>query len=61
MSALAVGGPPNPLDPYREVVTASEGVDEVVTLDGVRDSAEPLAGHIAEEGLAGLLLSLIHI
>ena len=58
MSALAVGeGASSPLDPYREVVTASEGVDEVVTLDGVRDAADHLADHIADEGLPGLLVA----
>ena len=57
MSALAVGpdAVPDPLDAYRETVTASEGVDEVVTLDGVREVAEPLVDSIASAGLTGML------
>ncbi len=58
MSALPAGGDrPSPLDSYREVVTATEGVDEVVTLEGVREPAERLAETIADAGLTGLLLA----
>src|SRR5699024_10950593 len=58
MSALpAGGGRPSPLDAYREVVTTTEGVDEVVTLDGVREPAEQLAQTITDTGLTGLLLA----
>ncbi|MGO1165086.1 MAG: circularly permuted type 2 ATP-grasp protein [Janibacter sp.] len=57
MSAQAVGPDdlPNPLDEYREAVTSSEGVDEIVTLDGVREAAEPLAESIGSAGLPGML------
>lgn len=57
MSALALGSDalPNPLDEYREAVTGSEGVDEVVTLDGVREAAEPLAESIGSAGLPAML------
>ena len=58
MSALPTGGDrPSPLGAYREVVTATEGVDEVVTLEGVREPAEQLAQTITDTGLTGLLLA----
>ena len=51
MSALPTGGDrPSPLGAYREVVTATEGVDEVVTLEGVREPAEQLAQTITDTG-----------
>ena len=47
MSAAAIGDPvPDLIDDYREVVTRSEGVDELVTLDGVREASQPLADRI---------------
>ncbi|NYF98192.1 circularly permuted type 2 ATP-grasp protein [Janibacter cremeus] len=46
---------PSPLDEYRDEVTQTEGIDEVVTLDGVREAAEPLAGAIDAGGLTGML------
>ncbi|MEN3122495.1 circularly permuted type 2 ATP-grasp protein [Janibacter sp. LM] len=56
MSAAAVGDDPSTLlDDYREVVTSSEGVDELVTLDGVREAAQPLADQLAGAGLPALL------
>lgn len=57
MTALAVGSDalPNPLDAYREAVTGGEGVDEIVTLDGVREAAEPLAESIGTAGLPAML------
>src|SRR5690606_16977186 len=35
--------------------TVTEGIDEVVTLDGVREAAEPLAEAIASARLPGML------
>ncbi|WP_435201595.1 circularly permuted type 2 ATP-grasp protein [Janibacter sp. GS2] len=57
MSAPAVGPDalPTPLDEYRENVTSSEGIDEIVTLDGVREAAEPLAEAIGATGLPAML------
>ncbi|MGO4131356.1 circularly permuted type 2 ATP-grasp protein [Janibacter sp. RAF20_2_2] len=56
MSAAAIGDRSSPLlDDYREIVTSSEGVDELVTLDGVREAAQPLADQIAGAGLTALL------
>lgn len=56
MSAAAIGDDPSTLlDHYREVVTSSEGVDELVTLDGVREAAQPLADQLAGAGLPALL------
>ncbi|WP_306514690.1 circularly permuted type 2 ATP-grasp protein, partial [Janibacter hoylei] len=55
-SAAAIGDRSSPLlDDYREIVTSSEGVDELVTLDGVREAAQPLADQIAGAGLTALL------
>lgn len=56
MSTAALGDhSPNLLDDYREIVTASEGVDELVTLDGVREASHPLADEISGAGLSSLL------
>lgn len=56
MSAVALGSDAaNLLDAYREVVTSTEGVDEVVTLDGVREAAVPLAEEIGTAGLPAML------
>lgn len=55
MSASALGDLPSPLDEYRETVTSSEGVDEIVTLDGVHEAAEPLAESIGAAGLPSML------
>lgn len=56
MSSVALGDHhPNLLDDYREVVTSSEGVDELVTLDGVREASQPTADKISETGLSALL------
>ena len=56
MSAAAIGDPVNDLiDDYREVVTRSEGVDELVTLDGVREASQPLADRINRHGMSALL------
>ncbi|WKV16116.1 circularly permuted type 2 ATP-grasp protein [Janibacter limosus] len=56
MSSVALGDHhPNLLDDYREVVTSSEGVDELVTLDGVREASQPPADKISETGLSALL------
>lgn len=57
MSAVALGSDavPNPLDDYRERVAGDEGIDEIVTLDGVREAAEPLAASIGEAGLPAML------
>lgn len=55
MSAPAFGHLPSPLDEYRDEVTVTEGIDEVVTLDGVREAAEPLAEAIASARLPGML------
>ena len=56
MSALPLDDTrPSPFAEYREVVTGTEGIDEVVTLDGFREAAEPLAETIEHAGLAGML------
>ena len=57
MSAPAVGdlALPSPLDEYREVVTSTEGIDEVVTLEGVREATEPLAETVLTGGIPGML------
>lgn len=56
MSAVALGSDAaNPLDAYRDVVTSTEGVDELVTLDGVREAAAPLAEVIGTAGLPAML------
>ena len=56
MSALDVGSDaPTPLDDYRASVSVGEGVDEIVTLDGVREAAAPLAESIRSAGLPGML------
>lgn len=52
---MSVDALPTPLDEYRELVTGSEGVDEIVTLDGVREAAEPLAESIGAAGLPAML------
>lgn len=56
MSSVALGDHhPTLLDDYREVVTSSEGVDELVTLDGIREASQPLADQIGSAGLPALL------
>ena len=56
MSALPLGDTwPSPFTEYRDVVTSTEGIDEVVTLDGFREAAEPLADAIEHAGLTGML------
>ncbi|MDN5718309.1 MAG: hypothetical protein L0G89_13870, partial [Janibacter sp.] len=56
MSSVALGDQHLDLiDDYRGVVTSSEGVDELVTLDGVREASQPLADQMVEAGLPALL------
>lgn len=56
MSAAALGDHhPTLLDDYRQVVTSSEGVDEFVTLEGVREASAPMADQISGAGLSALL------
>lgn len=43
------------IDDYRDVVTSSDGVDELVTLEGVREASEPLADQVGGAGLTALL------
>lgn len=56
MSSVALGDHrPDLIDDYRRVVTSSEGVDELVTLDGVREASQPLVEQMVEAGLPALL------